>query len=101
MTGDGDWEAELRRAAAHDRRAARLERVPVPVWRALRFVLICGAVFTGVAAFSAIIGATFGGTGAVWFLYGAVFAAASYVLTRAADAGDWWDARFTTDPGAR
>lgn len=58
-------------------------------------MLICGAVFTGVAAFSAIIGATFGGTGAIWFLYGAAFAAASYVLTRAADAGDWWDERFT------
>lgn len=94
MTDGGDWEADLRRAAARDRRAARLARIPVPVWRGLRFILICGAVFTGVGAFSAIIGATFGGTGAVWFLYGLAFAAASYVLTRAADAGDWWDERM-------
>ena len=93
-----DWEAELRRAAASDRRASRLARIPVPVWRGLRFILICGAVFTGVAAFSAIIGATFGGTGAVWFLYGVAFAAASYALTRIADAGDWWDERFTAPP---
>ena len=94
MAQPGDWEADLRRAAARDRRAARLAAIPVPVWRTLRFVVICGAVFSGVAAFSAIIGATFGGTGTIWFAYGAAFAAASYVLTRAADAGDWWDARF-------